>query len=124
MDAAARLADVSQPYVSQVLSATPRFTPRSPLGRRLLARRADVLRIVRSYGADNVVVFGSVASGTDEAGSDVDLMVDIPPGMGLFTLGRMEQELREVLGVDVDVIPARLAKPQVLASAGRVAVPL
>ena len=117
-------AGVSQPYVSQVLATAPRFMPRSPLGRRLLAKRAEVLRVVRSYGADNVVVFGSVASGTDEPGSDVDLMVDIPPGMGLFTLGRMEQDLRGVLGVDVDLIPARLAQPHVLASAARVAVPL
>jgi len=34
----------------------------------------------------------------------------------------MEQELREDLGVDVDVIPARLVKPHVLASVGRIAL--
>ena len=117
-------AKVSQPYISKLTRGRRRFLPQSKLGQLLTAKREDVLRVVHAYGADNVVVFGSVAAGTDLPDSDIDLMVDIPDGMGLFTLGRMEQDVRDVLGVDVDVIPSRLAKPQVLKSAAKVAVPL
>lgn len=120
----AEKAKVSQPYISKLTRSRRRVLPASKLGQLLTTKRADVLRVVHAYGAENVVVFGSVAAGTDSPGSDIDLMVDIPDGMGLFTLARMERDLSDVLGVDVDVVPSRLAKPQVRASASKVAVPL
>jgi predicted nucleotidyltransferase len=122
--AIAEKAKVSQPYISKLTRGHRRFLPQSKLGQLITAKREDVLRVVHAYGADNVVVFGSVAAGTDSPDSDIDLMVDIPDSMGLFTLARMEQDVRDVLGVDVDVIPSRLAKPEVRGSAAKVAVPL
>ena len=48
----ARRARVSQPYIAQILSASKsRFVPRSRLGLLLVARRAQVIDIVRSHGA-------------------------------------------------------------------------
>lgn len=118
-------AGVSQPYIAQILAASrSRFVPRSKLGQVLASRRAQVVDIVRSYGAENVVVFGSVARGDDGPGSDIDLMVDIPEGMGLFTLAKMEREVRDALGVDVDLVPSRLVKAEVAASAKGSAVAL
>ena len=121
----AACAGVSQPYIAQVLAASrSQFVPRSKLGQVLASRRAQVIDIVRSYGADNVVVFGSVARGDDGPGSDIDLMVDIPERMGLFTLAKMEREVRDALGVDVDLVPSRLVKAEVAASARGSAVAL
>ena len=118
-------AGVSQPYIAQILAANrSRFVPRSKLGQVLASRRAQVVDIVRSYGAENVVVFGSVARGDDGPGSDIDLMVDIPEGMGLFTLAKMEREVRDALGVDVDLVPSRLVRAEVAASAKGSAVAL
>ena len=69
----------------------------------LKANRERVLEIARAHGARNVRVFGSVARGTDREGSDVDLLVDVDASVTLFTLTGLEQALRELLGVGVDV---------------------
>lgn len=52
-------------------------------------------------------VFGSVATGADSADSDIDLLVDLEPGTGLFSLARLEAELADLLGAQDDVVPAR-----------------
>ena len=54
----------------------------------------------------NLRVFGSVARGEDRPDSDVDLLADLPPDLGLFGLGRVEAELEAILGSRVDLIPA------------------
>lgn len=118
-------AGVSQPFVSQLVTARRgRFVPSTPLGYLLASRRREVQHIVERYRCRNVAVFGSVARGDDRPDSDIDLLVDIPDDMGLFTLARMEQEIAEALGVPVDVVPARLLKAEVRGTAGVDAVPL
>ncbi len=72
----------------------------------LAARRTDVLALVQSRGASNVRVFGSVARGEDTPSSDVDLIVDFPPGTSLLRVIGLELALRELLGIDVDLGPA------------------
>jgi len=49
---------------------------------------------------------GSVARGEDSPSSDIDLLVDFTPGTSLLTVIGLEQALRELLGVPVDVGPA------------------
>lgn len=111
-------AAVSQPYVARIVARhSRRFAPSSPLGRRLVERRDDVLAVLDAYGADNARVFGSVARGEDRPDSDIDLIVDVAPGTGLFTIGRMEQALEQLLEVDVDLIPGRLIDLDVAGSA-------
>ncbi|WP_414120813.1 nucleotidyltransferase domain-containing protein [Corynebacterium nuruki] len=93
----------SQPEVSRLL----RFHGTTPLGQRLQRRRPQVLEILRQADITNPRVFGSVARGEDSEDSDIDLLVDLPEGFGLFNLSAVEGELSEVLGVSVDVVPAR-----------------
>lgn len=69
-------------------------------------------------------MFGSVDKGVDGPESDIDLLVDIPKSMGLFTPAALEVDLIRLLGVDVDVVPRRLLRPNVSESAERTAVPL
>ncbi|MDR1392973.1 MAG: nucleotidyltransferase domain-containing protein [Bifidobacteriaceae bacterium] len=52
-------------------------------------------------------VFGSVARGEDNVGSDVDLLVDVEPGTTGFDLGGACLELTELLGVGVDLPTCR-----------------
>jgi hypothetical protein len=52
----------------------------------------------------NPRVFGSVLHGTDQDGSDLDLLVDALPGTTLFDLGNLQSELEELLGVPVDLL--------------------
>jgi uncharacterized protein len=84
--------------------------PRAPysgaLGERLREQRRRVLEIAAGHGLDNVRVFGSVARGEERPDSDVDLLVDVAPGVGLVELGRCQAELEALLGAPVDLVPA------------------
>ncbi len=98
--------------------------PDTPLGRRLRRRRKAIIEAVGQRRARNVRVFGSVARGEDTATSDVDLVVDLDDGVGLLDLIGLERELRQLLGVKVDVIPANMMKPSMRASVLGEAIPL
>lgn len=101
-----------------------RGLPDTRLGRRLRRRRAALIAAAQSHGASNLRVFGSVARGEDGPDSDVDLLVDLAPGTGLFGLATLERELQEILHVDVDLSPADSLKRRVRADAEREAIPL
>ena len=98
--------------------------PDTPLGRRLRQRRRQVLATAEKHGASNVRVFGSVARGEDTPESDIDILVDLSPRSSLVTLGRLERELSDVLGVPVDVVPAEGLRGSVRAEAEEEAIPL
>lgn len=73
--------------------------------------RDRILQLAREHGASNVRVFGSAVRGTDREGSDIDLLVDVDEHVTLFTLTGLEQDLRELLGVAVDVrTPAEISR--------------
>lgn len=88
-----------------------RGLPDSRLGRRLRRRRRSVIETAARRGASNVRVFGSVARGEDTEGSDLDLLVDLSDGVGLVALSAMSREIAEIVGADVDVVPADSLKP-------------
>jgi uncharacterized protein len=69
--------------------------------------RAMLPELRARYGVSYLGVFGSWTRGEQTAGSDLDLLVDfdrVPPGWGEIDL---ELELRERLGVRVDLVPRR-----------------
>jgi predicted nucleotidyltransferase len=66
-------------------------------------KRDDVRALPRRFHAANPRVFGSVLRGTDQEGSDLDLLVDALPGATLFDLGGLQEALEELLGVAVDL---------------------
>jgi len=70
----------------------------------LLTHRAAIRAIVAAHRASNARVFGSVARGRDTEESDLDILVDPAPDATLFDIGAMRHELRQLLGVKVDVL--------------------
>ena len=82
-----------------------------PVGRRVRRRRHDLIAAAAAHGVRNLRVFGSVARGEDRPDSDVDLLADLPPGLSLIGLGRVEADLEAILGSHVDLIPAEDLKP-------------
>jgi len=70
----------------------------------ILNRRDEIIAIAKLYGASNIRVFGSVARGDATDDSDVDLLVKFEPGRSLLDQGGLLMELRDLLGVPVDVI--------------------
>lgn len=90
-----------------------------PVGRQVRRKRRDLVAVAAAHDVTNLRVFGSVARGEDQPGSDVDLLVDMPPGMGLLGLGRAQAELEAILGARVDLVPASDLKPAVRERAER-----
>lgn len=86
--------------------------------------RLEARALPGQFKAENLRVFGSVLSGQDQEGSDLDLLVDPLPGATLFDLGDLQIELESLLGVRVDLLtPGDLPQSfrhQVLSSALRV----
>lgn len=64
-----------------------------------------------------ISVFGSFARGETTSDSDIDLLVDLKPSetrpiLGLFEFIRLEHELEERLGCDVDLITEEGLNPR------------
>lgn len=107
--------------VGREASAAP-FT--GPVGMRVQRLREAARRLLLARGFTAPRVFGSVARGDDEPDSDVDVLVDVPAGTGLFALARMALDLESLLGVRVDLIPRDGLSTAAAADARRDAVPL
>jgi predicted nucleotidyltransferase len=90
-----------------------------PVGRQVRRKRRDLVAAAAAHNVTNLRVFGSVARGEDRPDSDVDLLVDLPPHMGLLGLSRVQADLEAILGTRIDLIPAGDLKPAVRARAER-----
>jgi predicted nucleotidyltransferase len=76
-------------------------------------QRRDLVAAAAAHDVTSLRVFGSVARGEDRPDSDLDLLVDLPPDIGLLELGRVQAELEAILGTKVDLVPASDLKPAV-----------
>ena len=94
---------VSQSAVSQQLKAGRDLSSVHP---EVLLRAAApiMVDVVRSKGFDRLAVFGSVARGQVREDSDIDLLVEAPPGSAVKDLVDLRDTLREILGRSVDLI--------------------
>ena len=73
----------------------------------LALHRAAIRRIAESHRVSNVRVFGSALDGSDKDGSDLDLLVEPTSETSLFDIGAIRHELKQLLGVPVDVLTPR-----------------
>jgi len=88
----------------------------------ILAAKADEIRaVIARYRVRNPRIFGSVARGEDQDGSDLDILVEPLEGTTYFDLAGLELELADLLGIKID-----LATPGALRGkiADRIAVDL
>ena len=69
-------------------------------------------------------MFGSVARGSADEGSDIDLLVDMEPGRSLLDLGGLWSDLNELLGIKVDVVTDNGLRESIRERVLREAVPL
>ena len=67
-------------------------------------KRCEVRETAGRYRVENPRVFGSVLHGSDQDGSDIDILVDALPGTTLLDLGDLQEELKSLLGVSVDLL--------------------
>jgi predicted nucleotidyltransferase len=86
--------------------------------------RRQIVEIAEKRGAHNVRVFGSVARGEQNAGSDIDLLVDFEAGRSLLDLTGLWLDLEGALGCRVDVVSSRGLRPRVASEVMRDAISL
>lgn len=116
----ARLIGRSQPEVSRLL----RFHGTTPLAKQLRTARREVIETVKAAGGSNVRVFGSVATGQEHEGSDIDLLFRMDQPLGLMDLAGLEIELGTILHADVDLVPDTNIRPTMRERILAEAVPL
>ena len=78
----------------------------------LSRHREAILEIAKRHGAHDIRIFGSVARGEAIKSSDLDLIVRFEPGRSLFDHGGLIMDLRDLLGVKVDVISEGCMRPR------------
>lgn len=100
------------------------FNGTGPRAEALARHREAVVDLVRSYGGRDVHVFGSVARGTDEAHSDIDLVCLTDRPLSLLANLTLHRSLKELLGHAVDLFSVRDLPPTILDRIARDAVPL
>lgn len=66
--------------------------------------RAMIANLLREHGVSRASLFGSFVRGEQHAGSDVDLLIDVPQGATLLDLARLELALEDMLGRHVDLV--------------------
>ena len=69
-------------------------------------------------------IFGSYLHGTQKDDSDIDLLVDLEPGRGLFDLVAMKRDLEREIGKHVDVVTEGALSPYIQEDILREARPL
>lgn len=68
------------------------------------SHRAEIRALADRHGFDGVRVFGSMARGDADEGSDVDLLVTLPRGQSGLAMGALLMDVQDLLGRQVDVV--------------------
>ena len=66
--------------------------------------RKEIARIADVHGAHSVRVFGSASREEAREGSDLDLLVEMSEGRSLLDLIALSNDLKDSLGIEVDVV--------------------
>lgn len=86
----------------------------SERGAILEVLRSELPQLCREYAISKLGVFGSYARGEQSRRSDLDLLVEFDRVPSLLQLVRMERELGERLGVEVDLVMRSALKPSIV----------
>ncbi|OYR79956.1 DNA polymerase beta [Halorubrum ezzemoulense] len=70
-------------------------------------------KLEQEYPISELGIFGSYARGEQESDSDLDLLVAFDKPVTLFDLVRLENELAEELGIEVDLVTKDSLKPRI-----------
>jgi predicted nucleotidyltransferase len=66
--------------------------------------RDTIRRIVLESGMTNPRLFGSALHGDDIEGSDLDILIDIPPRTSLFDIIKVQLAIEDCLGIEVHLL--------------------
>jgi len=72
--------------------------------------KPKIIRILKSRGIRKAGIFGSYARGEQKKGSDIDILIEPPKGIGFGFVG-IEMDLEKSLNKKVDVITYKYISP-------------
>ena len=72
--------------------------------------KAQKSRLQQEFPIQRLALFGSWARGDQTPGSDIDILVEVAPSIGLRFV-TLAEELEEMLGREVDLVSHRAIKP-------------
>jgi uncharacterized protein len=75
---------------------------------RSLAR--DKPELTAKFKVKSLALFGSYARGDQQEDSDVDILVDVDPSIGLEFV-TLAERIEKIVGIHVDLVSARAVKP-------------
>lgn len=70
----------------------------------LSLHRTQIREIALNHNVSGIRVFGSALHGDDVPGSDLDLLVEPTPQTTMMDIGAIRFELKNLLGMEVDVL--------------------
>jgi len=88
------------------------------------AQAGRIEAIGRRHGVRNVRVFGSVARGGADEASDLDLLVEAEPWVGMFALSAFVGDVEDLLGVETHAVTLAWLKARIRPRVVAEAVPL
>ncbi len=85
------------------LGTVDTLPPQWEVTRLAAVLRAHLPELRARYGLESVALFGSYVRNEQRPDSDLDVLVTLSRGLSLFELIDAEDDLKELLGVPVDV---------------------
>lgn len=86
--------------------------------------RERIRQIALSHRVQDIRVFGSTARGEDTEDSDLDLLVEPTSETTLLDIGAIRFELKQLLGLDIDVLTPNALPDKVRAQVLKEAQPV
>ena len=72
-----------------------------------------VLPVLKRYFIKRAAIFGSMAKGSMNADSDVDLLIEPEEGFTIFKMLKLEEEISELIKRKVDLVEYSALKPSI-----------
>ncbi len=63
-------------------------------------------QIAVKHNISKIFLFGSVVRGENSENSDIDFLLELEPGASALGIAGFQYEAQELLGIEIDVIPA------------------
>ncbi len=77
--------------------------------KRILEKNKPELQ--KKYKIRSIAIFGSFTRNDQQTGSDVDILVDVDPSIGLNFVS-LADEIEKLLGLHVDLVSRRAVSPR------------
>lgn len=73
--------------------------------------RKQVIPLCKKYNCKKIALFGSYAKGLEKDKSDVDILIEPPPKLGIIRFASMKLDLQNALNREVDLLTYNSISP-------------